>query len=419
MVNSMSSVLTITSSVADASSFGATDGTISIVPTGGTAPYSYLWSNGATTASITAAAGVYTLTVHDANGLTLTQSFSIAQPLVFNVDATLPDTGLLSDTLCRDLHGRAIYVNAETIVGRGAAEATHSLFTSTTSYKTGSTFRTVFEPDGNCGQFLSPYDTAGVAHDVVHITIDGVEINGNLVINGSTTKVEVNQIVVDDKLIVLQQNASTASALDGTGIQFGQSQLNRTLLYSSASDALVWSGNLNATSLNSGPNFLTPSTFTAGSAAGSIVLDDFGLTITNAKLVNAIPTSAQIMSDRGILVRATGQTFGYVGTTSSWNTSGDPIEAGGFSIPNGGPSLTSSMLSYATATSAQNTFGSTGLVVGNTVSISTDGIDIQDNNACCYFGNRAWRISYDPVENALNFDKQQPDGSFLNKLTLD
>jgi len=47
---------------------GNNDGSVSATVTGGTAPYHYSWSNGDTTVSITVGAGLYTLTVTDANG---------------------------------------------------------------------------------------------------------------------------------------------------------------------------------------------------------------------------------------------------------------------------------------------------------------------------------------------------------------
>ncbi len=48
------------------------DGAINIVPSGGTPPYAFLWSNGATTQNLTGLSeGLYSLTLADANGCTL------------------------------------------------------------------------------------------------------------------------------------------------------------------------------------------------------------------------------------------------------------------------------------------------------------------------------------------------------------
>ena len=61
---------------------GGADGSISTITQGGTAPYSYSWSNGATTANlVNLPAGTYTLTVTDANGCQTTSTFQVTQPL--------------------------------------------------------------------------------------------------------------------------------------------------------------------------------------------------------------------------------------------------------------------------------------------------------------------------------------------------
>ena len=57
---------------------GANNGSIYITPTGGTGPYNYAWSNGATTQNITGlSAGIYSVTVSDGNGCTLSQSETV------------------------------------------------------------------------------------------------------------------------------------------------------------------------------------------------------------------------------------------------------------------------------------------------------------------------------------------------------
>lgn len=60
--------ITISETVTDATC-GVCDGAITVTPTGGVAPYTYLWNTGATSATITnLCAGVYNVEVTDANG---------------------------------------------------------------------------------------------------------------------------------------------------------------------------------------------------------------------------------------------------------------------------------------------------------------------------------------------------------------
>lgn len=71
-------LLTATASGTNASC-GTADGTASVSATGGIAPYSYLWSNSSTTQSISGlTAGVYTVTISDANACTATASTTIS-----------------------------------------------------------------------------------------------------------------------------------------------------------------------------------------------------------------------------------------------------------------------------------------------------------------------------------------------------
>ncbi|MBY8963242.1 cadherin-like domain-containing protein, partial [Flavobacterium sp. D11R37] len=65
------------------------DGEATVSVTGGTAGYTYLWSNGAITASVTGlAAGTYSVTVTDANGCTATDSVTITAPPAPSVSVT-------------------------------------------------------------------------------------------------------------------------------------------------------------------------------------------------------------------------------------------------------------------------------------------------------------------------------------------
>ena len=71
---------------ANVSCNGFSDGGATASPTGGTMPYTYQWSNSATTASITGVtAGTYTVTIIDNNGCTASDNLSITEPLSLGV----------------------------------------------------------------------------------------------------------------------------------------------------------------------------------------------------------------------------------------------------------------------------------------------------------------------------------------------
>jgi hypothetical protein len=65
---------------------GSSDATLSAVPTGGTEPYTYEWSNSATTSNLDGlAAGAYTVTVTDAESNTRVESIELLEPNVLGV----------------------------------------------------------------------------------------------------------------------------------------------------------------------------------------------------------------------------------------------------------------------------------------------------------------------------------------------
>ena len=85
------------------SCFGGTTGGVGVAVSGGTAPYAYLWSNGATTASLNGVAGgTYTVTVTDANGCMATGSATITQSTQITALASK------TDATCYDAHNGTI-----------------------------------------------------------------------------------------------------------------------------------------------------------------------------------------------------------------------------------------------------------------------------------------------------------------------
>lgn len=76
-----SNIQIYTNNVSRVSCFGEADGALEIMAVGGTSPYTYLWSNGATTKDISnLAPGNYEVTVTDAKGCKNSATFSIGQP---------------------------------------------------------------------------------------------------------------------------------------------------------------------------------------------------------------------------------------------------------------------------------------------------------------------------------------------------
>jgi hypothetical protein len=152
---------------------GAMDGTATASPSGGTPDYSYLWSNGDTTAMITGLGpGVYTVTVTDANGCTAMQSVTVS-----GVNCTLEATVTTTDAQCfGDANGTA------TVTIMGASGAVSVLWSNgdTTAMITGLTSGvyevTVTDSEGcvamGSGMVGQPQELVS-ALTVVHESADG------------------------------------------------------------------------------------------------------------------------------------------------------------------------------------------------------------------------------------------------------
>ncbi|WP_264537901.1 T9SS type A sorting domain-containing protein [Flavobacterium sp. N1736] len=98
---SLSRTLTVNAVVANPSHTnvscnGGSNGTATVTPSGGNTPYTYLWSNGATSQSITGlGTGNYSVTIKDANLCETTQNFTITEPAVLTASA-----GTVNNTSC-------------------------------------------------------------------------------------------------------------------------------------------------------------------------------------------------------------------------------------------------------------------------------------------------------------------------------
>ena len=86
-------------SATDVSCYGGNDGTATVVATGGTVPYSYLWSNNEITSSISGlVAGAYEVTVTDATGCNGSDTVNIEQPPLLEVTLQSTDISCFGDS---------------------------------------------------------------------------------------------------------------------------------------------------------------------------------------------------------------------------------------------------------------------------------------------------------------------------------
>ncbi|MGE3653699.1 MAG: PKD domain-containing protein [Flavobacteriales bacterium] len=96
VINQPSALSITIDSITTVSCFGYTDGEIMVTGNGGTPSYTYIWSNGDTTSTISnLPSGAYTLTLKDSNNCSLNQTIVVQQPAILNASIQIN-----SDELC-------------------------------------------------------------------------------------------------------------------------------------------------------------------------------------------------------------------------------------------------------------------------------------------------------------------------------
>ena len=159
-------VLTASPNGTNVSCFNGTNGSATVTPVGGTTPYTYLWSNGATASSLSnLAAGIYNVTVTDANGCTASSSYEVTQPL-----SAVTASVAVVNNICYNGTAGSITVTAS----GGTGSYTYSL--NGTTYQAGNMFNnlaagsyTAYVQDGNgC---IKTKDTTITQPPAISITI--------------------------------------------------------------------------------------------------------------------------------------------------------------------------------------------------------------------------------------------------------
>ncbi|HNY63124.1 MAG TPA: HYR domain-containing protein [Bacteroidales bacterium] len=109
-INEPATPLALTGAITDADCYGTHTGSIAVTITGGTQPYSYVWSNGMATPTISGlAAGNYFVTVTDANGCTIVGgAYHVDEPAEIEITVTS-----ITHTYCNSNMGEAVITTTE------------------------------------------------------------------------------------------------------------------------------------------------------------------------------------------------------------------------------------------------------------------------------------------------------------------
>lgn len=92
------SAFSLTTNYQNLTCYNNSSGGITVTPNGGTQPYSYLWSNGATLNTLTSLSATnYTVTVTDQMGCTLIHALSLSQPSAITINKTITNVVCYND----------------------------------------------------------------------------------------------------------------------------------------------------------------------------------------------------------------------------------------------------------------------------------------------------------------------------------
>ena len=150
---------------------GAANGSITSSVSGGTQPYAYLWSNGATTSSITnLTPGSYTLVVTDTNGCSVSATQLITEPVILTATSTE-----VNPILC----------NGDTAIVSVLAQGGTLPYVGTGSFSVvAGTFTYTVTDGNNCSASTSIVITEPT---ILSASITGIDVTCNGAANGSIT----------------------------------------------------------------------------------------------------------------------------------------------------------------------------------------------------------------------------------------
>lgn len=317
------------------SCFGGNDGFAAVSSTGGTTPYSYLWSNADNdTLAGNLAAGSYSVTVTDANGCTGTASITITQPAALNVSMS---------TTAANCFGENSGSAAANITG-GSGPFTYA-----------------WSPSGGSNA-SAPSLTAG-NYTVLITDANGCTANASVAV---TEPVAITTSMSSVPVFCAGGNTGSAlvNAAGGTGA------FTYAWSPSGGSSALTWG-------LSMGPY-----TVTVTDANGCTAIDSVAITEPAALVVTTSAVDASCsMSNGSVSASATGGTGN---VNYQWTNAGGPAAAAWNNIPAG---------SYSVIVTDANGCSDTAVQMVNNIAGVTASLSASTNITC--FGGTDGMIDVD------------------------
>lgn len=221
--------------------FGGNDGSITSSVTGGNTPYTYSWSNGSITPTISGLiAGTYSVTIIDANGCTINSNSTITEPLpnskingilnfqlvpvtagfvqLIRKDGNLPgDMVIIDSAIVNPITGE--YIFNEVASGNYILKALGdtSIYNCAPTYSVGTAQ----------WQLAQVYNIANSCNDSIYVDIDLIElpnlsgtgnINGRLVESGGALQKAPGEPISDIDITVNQSPGGSIMAATSTDI---------------------------------------------------------------------------------------------------------------------------------------------------------------------------------------------------------
>lgn len=147
IVNEPSPLDVVISDSADVLCFGGNSGSAEASASGGTAPYSYAWSNGSNTPiSANLSAGIYSVTVTDFNGCTDTAQVAIAQP----ANALSAGIASITNVVCNGDNTGSVTANASGGTGSYQYAWSNSANTASISNLAAGNYTVTITDDNGC-----------------------------------------------------------------------------------------------------------------------------------------------------------------------------------------------------------------------------------------------------------------------------